>query len=476
MQPAISTKPHGLELTASLSGTTRFPLLGIVATILGTFGAVNLIPEDPRSEGALFFSALALSVGLAAAPLAAALRDPKSLLCGEHLLALAPIYWLLLEPLQGAYALETVQPEQISQAFIGIGLFVVAVWLTAYGRPWKVPDLVVKSVSQDFSPNTYFILSVASFVLGMLPFAIPCNFNVVEMVSYLGADRWSAPWVRGQLGGWDAFLDHLQYFGYLAPTLTVIIARRAGWVNLQTLLSGGMAIIVAAFLAQSGSRRIIGVVFGMSLILWLLSQQRVRTRQLLVSAAAAIVLLVGMQVMLEYRLVGLGRGFEGEHGDPAFQRGYLHVDDNFYALCQTIKFIPESYPYVYHKYLVWVLIRPVPRVFWPDKPLDPGFDLSTALGLKGVSLTTSVIGELYMSAGLIGIALGGWLYGRLAGMASQLLTRGATFGAFVIYSTLMMALFSGMRSTLELVLVSYVVLAWAGLSRVIIYFKGKSVS
>src|SRR5262249_58850130 len=113
-------------------------------------------------------------------------------------------------------------------------------------------------------------------VLGMLTFAVPSNFNVVEMFSYLGQGRWSAPWVRGQLGGWDAFLDHVQYFGYLLPALTVVMAHRAGWADLRTLSSTGMALVMLLFLAQGGSRRIIGVIVGMGLILWMLTQQRLK--------------------------------------------------------------------------------------------------------------------------------------------------------------------------------------------------------
>src|SRR6185312_346000 len=139
---------------------------------------------------------------------------------------------------------------------------------------------------------------------------------------------------------------------------------------------------------------------------------------------------------------------------------HLRVDDNFYRLCQIIQLIPQSYGFVYHKYLVYVLVRPVPRVFWPEKPIDPGFDLPTALGVEGVSYSYSVIGELYMSIGLLGIALGGWFYGRVAAMASGLLKRVTTQGALVIYSIVVMALFSGMRSILELILVSYVVRGW----------------
>ena len=54
---------------------------------------------------------------------------------------------------------------------------------------------------------------------------------------------------------------------------------------------------------------------------------------------------------------------------------------------------------------------------------------ATALGVEGLSLSYSVIGELYMSLGFIGIALGGWFYGRISSMASALLTRCTTQGA-----------------------------------------------
>ena len=462
-----TSEPH------STSGSARYPIGGIAGTCLGTLLAIALIPEDPQPKGALFQSALAMTVGLSAAPLAAAFKDPKSLLRGEHLLALSPIYWLLLDLLQSAYPMEAIEPAHVRTAYIGIGLFVVAVWIGSMQRPWIVPTTVVRSVSVDFSANTYFSVTVLAFILGMLRFAIPCDFNFVDMFSYVGQGRWSAPWGREQLGGWDAFLDHIQYFGYLLPALTVIVARRAGWIDLRTVISIAMALVMALFLAQSGSRRIIGVVFGMGLILWMLTQQRLKTKHMIVVTIAVGALLAFLQVMLAYRGVGLGALLEKEQTEAVGRPDYLHVDDNIYRFCQIIQLIPESHPYVYHRYLIWIMVRPIPRVFWPGKPVDPGFDLPTALGVEGVSYSFSTIGELYMSGGLLAIALGGWFYGRLSSMATRLLTQGASFGMYVIYSTLMMALFSGMRSMLELILTSYVVLAWLGLLRLFIYFKGR---
>ncbi len=456
----------------------RSTLLAILSTGIGTTLSILLIPDSPAREGALFYPALIMSAGLATAPIAAAIRYPKTLLRGESLLALAPIYWLLLDLLQGVYGLEEITADQVRIAFLGIGLFVVMVWFGAIRRSWKIPRLLISSVSQEFSINTYFGLAVACFFIGMLKFAIPCNFNVFEMVHYLGQERWSVPWGRGQLGGWDAFLDHLVYFGYLLPVLTVVIGRRVGLRNPRTVICIAMSVVVALFLAQSGSRRVIGVVAGMALILWVLDQPRIRVKHLLTSTFAIVALLLALQLMLEYRNLGLSV-LVGQEEMPSarhaktqiLEEQHLRVDDNFYRLCQIIQLIPDSYPFVYHKYFIYVIVRPVPRVFWPEKPVDPGFDLPSVLGVQGVSYSYSVIGELYMSLGLLGIALGGWFYGRVASMASGLLARCTTQGALVIYSIVVMALFSGMRSILELILVSYVVLAWVGLSHLFVKLR-----
>ncbi len=479
MQSSATWNSLPLTVAATPSLTWHSTLLGIFSTGMATIIAVLLVPEDPTAPGALLYPALILSAGLATAPVAAAVRQPKAIFRGESLLALAPIYWLLLDLLQGVYSLDHISADEVRLAFTGIGLFVGMVWVGAIRRPWRTPAALVRAVSQEFSLNTYFALAIACFLIGMLNFAVATNFNVAAMVHYLGQERWSAPWGRGQLGGWDAFLDHLQYFGYLLPILTVVITRRTGLRNPRSLICIAMSIVMTLFLAQSGSRRVIGVVAGMALVLWVLDQRHLRLKQLLTTAFAIVALLLALQLMLEYRNVGF-RSLLGTTDASVSSRReksqllevqHLRVDDNFYRLCQIIQLIPHSHPFVYHKYVVYVMVRPVPRVFWPEKPVDPGFDLPTALGVEGVSFSYSVIGELYMSLGLLGIALGGWFYGRVAAMASGLLKRSTTQGALVIYSIVVMALFSGMRSILELILVSYVVLAWVVLSQLFVKLR-----
>ena len=65
-----------------------------------------------------------------------------------------------------------------------------------------------------------------------------------------------------------------------------------------------------------------------------------------------------------------------------------------------------------------------------------------------------------MAGGWIAVFLGGWVYGRLASTASRLLARKAGEGALILYSAFLLALFAGIRSGIELVLTSYVLLIW----------------
>jgi len=449
---------------------SRYPAIGIAATMIATFVAVNLIPGHPEPEGALFWPALVLSAGLLIAPVAAGFRQAKALLRAEHLLVTAPIYWLLLDLLQGAYAMDGISVTEIEEAFIGIGIFVCCVWIGSMGRPWPLPRFIKDTVSKDLPSSVYFYLAIASFLLGISRFAVASNFNVIAMFQSIGSGRWDAPWARGQLGGWDAFLDHLQYFGYLTAVLTVVVGRRIGWRNWRTVVSALMSAVMALFLVQGGSRRVIGVVVGMALIFWILVQDSgLKVKHALAAALTVIALLFAMQFMLQYRNVGLTVALS----DPTVEQQelppneYLHVDDNFYRLCQVIQLVPDTHPYVYHGYLVYAVVRPIPRVLWPDKPVDAGFDLTRAVGDREVSYSCSVIGEFYMSLGLLGIAIGGLVYGRLAALVNGVLSQSSGLGGVVIYSIGAMALFSGMRSMLELVLVSYVLIAWVVLSHLV---------
>jgi oligosaccharide repeat unit polymerase len=429
--------------------------LGFAATVVGLLIALAVFPADPSPRGALTFPAILLSAGILLVPILHAIRRSPALLYAESLVAVGFVFWLLLDLIQGAYDLRETTDNAIRDAFIAIGVSAAAMWVGVAGKPWPIPRWLAEIATRPMDTRTVSRLIPLCFLLGMFNFAFSVDFDLVVMFSYLGEQRWAAPWGRAQLGGWNAFLDQLQYFGYVLPSLTALIIARRGFTFpawLAILLSG----VMLAFLSQGGGRRIIGVTVGAAILVWIQAQSILNVRRLMIAMFAVLGLLAAMQFMLNIRTIGYSEfAFRGES-----EYDYLHVDDNYLRLAQVIEIVPAEHPHVNFGQIWFTLVRPVPRVFWPGKPVDPGFDLPAAVGLKGLSLSMSIIGEWYLSFGWFGIIVGGWIHGRLARTVNALRTEAEFHTNPIVYGLAVMVLVSGMRSMLELVLMSYALIAW----------------
>lgn len=438
--------------------------IALLAVLAGLVAAVMLLPADVEARGALRLSSAVVAISLGVFPVLASIRDPRAVLRAEHVLILAPVYWLLLDPLQGGGEFLGLTPHDVERAFTAIAVFVCAAWLAFVQSPWRAPKFVLSTTSDQLPSQFYFGIGTLAFTLAFLKYAIPSNFDFGAMTQALGEGRWSGAWQRGDIGGPGAFLDHLSYFGYLLPPLTVIVVRRVGRGDPRSWILTVFALVLSLFIAQGGGRRLFGVYFGIGAVVWFLGARKVRLSTVVAMGLLIVSMLFMFEQMIAYRDRGLVAMYDQEaqlhEGDSG---ALVRVDDNFYRLAQITAIFPERHDYTTWRYVLWVAVRPIPRLFWPGKPLDPGFDLPGYVGLRGVSLSSSVVGELFMAGGFLAVALGGWFYGRLARGLSQFLAEANTPGALLIYSVGLFAVLVGVRSMIELVLTSYVVLAWVGL-------------
>lgn len=441
------------------------PVLGIVAAACGTLAAIASIPDDPQPERALFWPALWCSLGIFAVPLARLRRDTAVLLRAEHFLMIGLVYWLLMDPLQSVYPMVGASYDDVLVAFAAIGVMTIGIWIGIAGAGWPLPQLVIRSVKRRFDSRTLFGAALIAFLLGMFHFAFSSGFDPITMIDGLLACRFCAPWSRGAMGGSEAFIEHLSYFGYVLPSLTVLIAHQDGWRSPRALSAIATSVVMIAFLSQEGGRRIIGVVVGSALIAWLLLQSRIRLKVAVAALIVVACLLVLMEVMLQYRSVGLSA--YGEKLEPEPEGVLLRVDDNILRLFQITKLFPDVHPYVNLGPVIYALVRPVPRLFWEGKPVDPGYDLAALVGEEGVSLTHSVVGEFYAMHGLSVVLMGGIFFGRLANMWNKLLTLDGGVGKSLTYGLGIMALFAALRSMQDLVIMSYGLLAWFVLASVL---------
>lgn len=437
----------------------RAPLVGFVSVLIGTFLAtVVLFPDQPSPRGALMFSGLVLTASILFVPAIRVLAASPNTLNAENFVCAGLLMWLLLDLVQGAYDLSGASDDAIRMALVAIGTFAACMWLGTAGRAWRLPQSLVDVARRPLDPAVVARLIPACFFLGMFNFIYSVNFNIPEMFSYLGVQRWAAPWSRGALGGWEAFRDQLPYFGYVLPSLTALLIARRGLFRFQTLLAIAMSVVMLLFLSQGGGRRIIGVTVGAALLAWVQANPGARVKNLAVVAIGGVALAFTAQLMLNIRTTGyqdfLMRGSDYD---------YLHIDDNFLRLAQIIDLVPSQRPYVYEQQVLFTMVRPVPRVLWPNKPVNPGFDLAAEVGLKGVSLSSSILGEWFISLGWLAVMFGGYLHGALAKTVNAL-PRSPSQNP-IVYALSVMVLVAGMRSMLDLVVMSYALIAFWAVNR-----------
>jgi len=446
---------------SALANRETLPFIGFCSAILATVvAAVALFPDDPTPRGALMLPAAVMTVGILIVPVLRVIAGAGEVTNAENFLCVGFVFWLLLDLLQGAYDLGEASNESLRLALVSIGVSAAFVWLGARGKEWRAPSWVVTVANRPLDPRTLSRLIPLCFVLGMLNFAYAVDFDIPEMFSYLGASRWSAPWARGQLGGWGSFIDQMPYFGYVLPSLTALLIAKRGLWRFESLLAIGCSVIMLLFLSQGGGRRIIGVTVGAALLVWVQANPGLRPKNILIIAVSAVGLAWASQFILNIRSAGVERFLEtGSDYD------YLHVDDNFLRLAQVIDLVPARRDHVGSQQIVFTLVRPVPRVFWPGKPIDAGFDLAREVGLKGVSLSTTIVGEWYLAFGWFAVVIGGWFHGRLAKAANLIRDEGRAAGNPIVYALAVMVLVAGQRSMLDLVVMSYALVAWWAVNR-----------
>jgi hypothetical protein len=444
---------------------SQYAFIGAVAVVVGVVAAVASIPDDPRPIGALFWPALCLSLGLLSVPIFRASTNTSFLLRTEHFLMFGLFYWLLLDPIQGAYPLDGVSYGDVALAFIAIGTMALGIWIGSVGRGWSLPGLVLRAAAQPLNTKNLFAAAVLTFCLGMFNFAFASGFDPAVMIDGLSACRFCAPWSRGALGGTDAFAEHLQYFGYVLPSLTVMIAQQSNWVRVRTVVVATMSGVMMMFLAQQGGRRIIGVMVGAALITWMLFQARIRPRVVIGGLVVVACLLYGMEEMLRNRSTGFGDESARLAQEVVISR--LHVDDNLLRLSQIVQLFPDVEPYANLQPLLYALARPIPRVFWEGKPSDPGYDFTTLVGQSGLTLSQSIVGELYAMRGLLAVMIGGVFFGRLANMWNKLLLIEGGAARPMTYGLGVMVAFAALRSMQEMVTMSYGLLGWFVIARLL---------
>ena len=263
------------------------------------------------------------------------------------------------------------------------------------------------------SKTSLFAFFVFSAIIGYLHILIGVNFDPFEMIRQMALPRFSQSWARGQFGDVYSLLYELGLFIYLIPPLAgAMYARRSEYGLTQRFFV--LCVLALTFYAgfAGGTRNVIAIYTLTFMGCYFLTKPEIKVGRMVIQGGVTLaVLLAATAYMLEFRQAGLGEfSLDRRHYETVF------IDHNMVNLSRLVELFPSRYGFLGLEVPFNVLVRPIPRVFWPDKPEGLSTSIEAALGARDMTISSTFVGEAYMAGGIWVVLLTGALFGMAAAM------------------------------------------------------------
>jgi oligosaccharide repeat unit polymerase len=130
---------------------------------------------------------------------------------------------------------------------------------------------------------------------------------------------------------------------------------------------------------------------------------------------------------------------------PGSLLGFFEANrGNVVAHAHIVNMVPESINYRFGSTLLNWVVFPIPRSLWPSKPVNLGQELGVLIyargeGVVGGGAPPLIAGELYLNFSIVGVLLGGIVFGILiGGIAARLRPlSGQETGLAILYTIFM---------------------------------------
>jgi oligosaccharide repeat unit polymerase len=423
----------------NLAASTAMMLCGLALTsiILPSDSAVNVFQLAAFIVGASLALATTIegTVGI-------------SNLLRTDLLIIWVLYWLtlfeFLFPQPGVDDLLTAEAAVAGTHAVLVGFAGLVVGRhISFGRRGAKHPIPVERGRQ---PNVFVLFLVVS-IIGYLHMLVAVNFDPTEMLRQMALPRFSQSWARGQFGDAYSLLYELGLLIQTIPPIAACIyARPRDYNLLQKTIVSVILITTLYYGVSSGTRSVIaGYAITFVSAYFLMKPDMKTSRKLLLGGTIAVLCFITTVYMVEFRDRGLSNYTFSE------ERHYetLFVDLNIVNISRLTLLFPNSYDFLGFEIPFNALIRPIPRAWWPGKPEGLSTGIEEALGVRGMTLSATIVGEAYMAGGLFAVFLSGLLFGAGAAMWNGV-ARDVNSSRLLYASGLVCAAMS-MRSMLQMV-------------------------
>ncbi len=304
-----------------------------------------------------------------------------------------------------------------------LGIICLAIghyWANRRRWRWPLPEFI-----DSRAPDAEHLRRWAFFLLlaGFIPLAATGILNPVTLVSTLlhGRNLHGPAVYLESAGTYFAFFSvfsRLVPFG-MSATAILLWGRQKPWILLT------IAAFLILLLLLSGTRSSAAAALAPFVLLPRYMGNRKLFRKL------AVISIVGGFVLFTVQLAYRSVGFENIRVAHAF--AHVHTLDVLEGTQlswtgQAMQDYGKEFPFLMGRSYLAVLVNPVPRVFWRDKP--PGYSFDNAVNLRfgpGTTMTSAWMGEAYANFGWFGIPIVGLIAGALMGVLDVFLRRAGAF-------------------------------------------------
>ncbi|MBD1849838.1 hypothetical protein [Leptolyngbya sp. ST-U4] len=314
----------------------------------------------------------------------------------------------------------------VGMAGLAIGRHLIAP--TPVHSRWLTPD--------EISNQTLFWGFVLAAFLAFLYMLISVQFNPIALIEGMIGPRFSEPWARGYLGGWNSLLTELNLLSYIIPPMMAVVwNRRHTFPFWQIAVMGSIFALVLFHAFSGGTRNIFISHIATCIMSYLLTLPYNNFRNTVIPILiAGFIALYASYHMLEFRTMGLRNYITNQVYASEETRDTLAVDYNLASIAPLIEVFPAQQEFLGFEVIYWSLVRPIPRALFPDKPEGLSVSIEEVVGAEGYTVAATYLGESYMMAGWLGVIGVSVFFGALAAWWNRMAMQSQSDYALVVYA------------------------------------------
>ena len=286
------------------------------------------------------------------------------------------------------------------------------------------------------SSKLLFKLFVGAALLGYLNMLIAVKFDPIALINGMLGPRFSEPWTRSREGGAGSLLSEWALMLYVLPPLAGVLWNRRKQLSIFQRL-----IVLAIFLLtmfqgfSGGTRNVFSAYIATCLMGYLLTLPKNTLWNTAIPIGVAFLIVgYGSYHMLEFRTMGLRNYILNGVYEGDTTRKTLSVDYNLWAIGLLADAFPKKHDFIGSEIVVWSILKPIPRIFWPDKPEGLSVSIEEVVGADGWTVSATYLGEAYMMAGMAGVIGVSLVFGALAAWWNRLALQRQSDYAMIVFA------------------------------------------